>query len=56
MDPGLRFEVAGHAAVCHGYVRGAERQLALRLNRSNEANELLELGRILSPCLVLWSR
>jgi len=41
VDPVLRFEGASHPAVRRGYVRGVERQLALRLSRSNE---LLELG------------
>jgi hypothetical protein len=37
VDPVLRFEGASHPAARRGYVRDVERQLALRLNRSNEA-------------------
>ena len=37
-----------------GYVRGVERQLALRLNRSNEATSCWSWAD-LSPCLMPWS-
>ena len=37
MDPVLRVEGTGHLAVRRGYVCDVARQLALRLNRTNEA-------------------